>query len=853
MDDAFVTLARLPATYRPLPPPVAAAFSRAAGKVADAFNAQPSDKAIFDFLCLPKVGLAPGQNPDSTHRLSKYPDINFPELPAFAANSFRSGGTSSVVKQVELGRLGNASRMLDGDGEVAGYSEEVLEALKEKHPEGEANPFGNTVGPVPTNRPPTIDVISDALYNFRNDTAPGISGWTVPLLKVAIRSDSVKDMLTTLVGMLLAGTAPGRRFLCSSRLIALDKPDNGVRPIAVGELLYRLCTKAILRSTFTPDSLSPCQFGVGTRGGIEPVIRAVQRAMDDTVQDESFSHITSLDFKNAFNTLSRSDMAKAVKKYAPGLYRAAKWAYNDSSDLIFGGIQGAPAVIKSSQGVRQGDPLGPLLFSIGIRDILDRLSATLNHDAVVLAYLDDVYVLSNSYDTQGEVFDFFGAGNNHTSLELNILKTSIVSFDEIRVTGLPILGSCVGPVAARRTFLEEKVTKLEEKMEKLVGMPHQHSLLLLRQCIQQELRHLQRCLVTDDLVDVWKRLDRSVWKAALRLRSSRTEEGIEEQAEPNQITDTLLSLPVRLGGLGLLSHETCAPLAFAAASEVADRILEPLIGPPVSPPKLTDPADPDSIARQKVRCNAIFDKTRETLFTNLNDQQIKQVLESASGFGKRWLSVVPFYQALRLTDFEISAGLHFKTLEVGPVCPLCSQPNFAGHAEVCTRRKRWNIARHEQVKRAIGAALSKVEGARVIVEPHIGETDRRNDIRFTGTEACGIAKHEYDVTVVSLSTRDSMATHFPPNLSPTNPAERCHGLIGQFLTKVANNKIRRLPANANNIPFTPLVFTIGGMMDEGTVNCLKLWKDMIPASAFTTLCQQLSLILLRARAKSFEL
>jgi hypothetical protein len=73
--------------------------------------------------------------------------------------------------------------------------------------------------------------------------------------------------------------------------------------------------------------------------------------------------------------------------------------------------------------------------------------------------------------------------------------------------------------------------------------------------------------------------------------------------------------------------------------------------------------------------------------------------------------------------------------------------------------------------------------------------------------------------------------------------KRCHGVIDQFWTKVANNKIGRLPAD--KIPFAPLVFTIDGMMDEGTVNCLKLWKDMILASTITTLCQQLSLILWR--------
>ena len=168
---------------------------------------------------------------------------------------------------------------------------------------------------------------------------------------------------------------------------------------------------------------------------------------------------------------------------------------------------------------------------------------------------------------------------------------------------------------------------------------------------------------------------------------------------------------------------------------------------------------------------------------------------------------------------------------------------------------RWNIARHEQVKRAIGTALSKIEGARVQVEPEILNTRRRNDIRITGSEQSGIAWHQYDVTVVFLQTRDFMETRYPHNLSPTNPAERCHGLIGMYLGKTAQNKVSRLPAAAanSNIGFSPLVFTVGGMMEEGTVKTLKLWQESVPPSAFSTLWQQLSLILLRARAKSFVL
>jgi hypothetical protein len=268
---------------------------------------------------------------------------------------------------------------------------------------------------------------------------------------------------------------------------------------------------------------------------------------------------------------------------------------------------------------------------------------------------------------------------------------------------------------------------------------------------------------------------------------------------------------------------------------------------------LTDSDNPESISTQRVRCNDEFDRQREALFTTLDDHQIKTIIESASGLGKKWLSIVPFYQSLRLSDFEVSSAMHVRTLHTGSgaVCTQCGVLNSAGHAEVCVGRKRWNIARHEQVKRTIASTLSKLEGVRVAVEPFIGETNRRNDIRVTGSEASGLASHEYDVAVVSLATRDSMATFLAPAITPTKPAEKAHALINKFLTTVAGNKRKRLPTNS--VPFSPLVFTVGGMMDPGTIKCLKSWQDTLPPSAFSSLCQQLSIILLRARAKSFVL
>ena len=102
-----------------------------------------------------------------------------------------------------------------------------------------------------------------------------------------------------------------------------------------------------------------------------------------------------------------------------------------------------------------------------------------------------------------------------------------------------------------------------------------------------------------------------------------------------------------------------------------------------------------------------------------------------------------------------------------------------------------------------------------------------------------------------LATQDSVETFIPPHIQPIKPAEKGHAYIRKFLATKAADKRKKLPNG--NVPFTPLVFTVGGMMDDDTAKCLKTWQHLVTPSAFSTLCQQLSLILLRAKAKSFVL
>jgi len=103
------------------------------------------------------------------------------------------------------------------------------------------------------------------------------------------------------------------------------------------------------------------QFGVRSRSGVEPILRCIELASQRRV-DAGFTSITWLDFSNAFNSVSRDDIANGINTFAPDFLNAARCAYGIESDHFIRTEEGAPIVIKSSSGVKQGDPFGPQFF-----------------------------------------------------------------------------------------------------------------------------------------------------------------------------------------------------------------------------------------------------------------------------------------------------------------------------------------------------------------------------------------------------------------------------------------------------------------------------------------------------------
>ncbi len=86
---------------------------------------------------------------------------------------------------------------------------------------------------------------------------------------------------------------------------------------------------------------------------------------------------------NAFNECSRTTFLKQLVKEFPELMAWVQWSYHTKGELRF-----SNHCIVASAGVQQGDPLGPLLFSLVIMELVVDVG-TIPGIELSLWYLDD--------------------------------------------------------------------------------------------------------------------------------------------------------------------------------------------------------------------------------------------------------------------------------------------------------------------------------------------------------------------------------------------------------------------------------------------------------------------------------
>lgn len=416
-----------------------------------------------------------------------------------------------------------------------------------------------------------------------NGSAPGLSGWTAHMVRVVMDDDDCARGLSKLITDISNGNVPPecKQYILSNKLVALPKVTGGIRPISIGEIFYRIAALRASRLAAPEASsvLKPIQYGIGVSGGCQMVIHKLQHLLEQASRPVA---ALAIDFANAFNTRNRDDIMKALyaEQSLSHIWRIVDFAYSAPSDLYtFTNGAWVPS-LQSSQGVRQGDPLGSLLFALSVKQLYNKSVQGL--DSLSAMAIHDDFTVVGEPEQVMQVFDRVCQLSDTTGLKVKAQKCQFIYFHgtahplapsvtaqlhqhniPIRDKAATVLGSVVGiDHNAMAQELDGIVNQQKTFFDAIVSdaMPVQEAMQLLRLCGVAKMDYIMQTVRPATASAAAVKFDSMVMNTAitkLALSSCTTAEIHSAQKQ--------IRTPIRSGGFGLRSAYESMHAAWLSA------------------------------------------------------------------------------------------------------------------------------------------------------------------------------------------------------------------------------------------------------------------------------------------------
>ena len=604
---------------------------------------------------------------------------------------------------------------------------------------------------------PVEPLLKAFLRKLCKGAASGLSGWTEELLRDGVTAPNEANFMAMFTDIVNGDlTSHVMRVLRRSILFGISKPPNGIRPIAMGEVFVKVsCLLLLEKEKHLKSKASVGGFQHAFESdGCARIIHAVRALIRS---NPSFVAVL-YDCKNAFNTIRRGAIRQVIAqdKFS-SLQKLFNNFYVEAGELVVRGDLGdnEHPVITSSEGVRQGDVLGPLLFCIALKPAIDKALATfrLHHPTMLIhifAYMDDITFVGEEDDCAA-FFDILKSELEEISLMMNAEKTvttkaSLSARLGVHYEECPRL---LGAYVSHDNALEKyEVDLLPQKHEALFNrlplLRAEIALRLLRLCGVPRWAHIIRTHapeVTYEASRIFSQMTLRCFCNIMRVHY----DSMDSQAYQQII------LPIRLGGMGLTAWEDKARIAYETC---------------VSGEKMRQEQDPNAPeASQGAKENAFWEEKMECIKTTCRPFY-NHLMACKSKMASSWLNAeitVASSQASNSFRLAVLARLLWAGFNASkPVTALCrcgfptinaaktTSRAMVAHFLGCAK-SGGNTIRHHMVRDTLAESYRK-SGCSTVVEQLIGpdaimdivSTDAKTGhVTFTDTTIANLGSRSY--------------------------------------------------------------------------------------------------------------